>query len=79
MAHRQSQKENAKTRVISIVWMLSKDRYIQAPEIINRLEMKYGYRVDRKTIYDDMRAISRIIPVESKPGKTGGYRIMEFG
>lgn len=78
MAHRQSNREYAKTRVISIMWMLSKDRYIQAPEIIRLLEMKFGYRVDRKTIYDDMRAISRVVPIESKPGKCGGYRLMEF-
>lgn len=78
MAHRQSQRENAKTRVISVMWMLSKDRYIKAPEIIRRLELKFGYRVNRKTIYDDIRAISRIVPIEIKPGKNGGFRLMEF-
>lgn len=78
MKHRQSQRENGKIRVLAIERMLTKDRYISSGEIRQRLKDRHGITCDRKTIYDDMYAINRIIPLEVKTGANGGYRIMEF-
>lgn len=78
MAYRQSQRENYKIRVLTIERMLTKDRYINSTEIRRRLKARYGMVCERKTIYDDLNAIDKIIPLEVKSGKNGGYRIMEF-
>ena len=33
--------------------------------------------VDRKTIYDDIRAIDRVMPIESVIERCGGYRKLD--
>lgn len=68
---------DTKIRVLAIERMLRKDRYITAKEILVRLDLIYDIQADRKTIYADMIAIDRFLPLEVKAGKYGGYRIME--
>lgn len=71
---RQTGKENTKIRIIAIYRML-----LQAPGIITtkaiqrKLRAVYGIWAERKTIYSDMAAINRIIPVKAIPGKNVGY------
>lgn len=67
-----------KIRILAIERMLSKDRYITARQIVHRLDLIYDIQVDRKTIYADLIAIDRFLPLEVKAGKYGGYRIMTF-
>ena len=64
---------DTKVRVLAIEWMLRKDRYITAREILERLDLVYDIQADRKTIYADMIAIDRFLPLEVKAGKYGGY------
>ena len=68
---------DAKIRILAVERMLRKDRYITAKEILVRLDLVYDIQADRKTIYADMIAIDRFLPLEVKAGKYGGYRIME--
>jgi predicted DNA-binding transcriptional regulator YafY len=58
--------------------MLSKERFMSAREIVKKLENQYEIYVDRKTVMDDLMAIDMMIPLETKNGKQGGYRIMTF-
>ena len=69
-------RDDGKIRILLIERMLRYDRLIKAREIAARLEQR-GIFVDRKTIYDDLKAIDRIIPVEVVPGKNGGFRFVD--
>lgn len=72
-------RDDHKLRILLIERMLRYDRVITSSEILRRLE-EYGIFADRKTVYDDIWAINRIIPIESKSGKYGGFRIVDvFG
>ena len=78
MAYRQSNRESCKKRVLLISMMLDKNQYISTKEIIRRLENRCGIKADRKTIYNDINEINKVIPIEIKYGRFGGYRIMDF-
>lgn len=77
MAMTKGVNRDVKIRILAIERMLSKDIYLTATDIISRLDLHYDIQADRKTIYADMIAIDRFIPLEVKAGKHGGYRIME--
>ena len=65
-------------RILAIERMLSKERYITAPEIVRRLDLEYDIQCHRQVVYNDMYAIDRFLPLEMKPGKNGGFRIMKI-
>lgn len=64
-------------RILAIERMLSTEKYITAPEIVRRLNLKYDLQCDKKTVYNDLYAIDRFIPLEIKIGKNGGFRILK--
>lgn len=78
MANRKNGDKNVKVRILLIERMLSKERFITAPQIVSRLKTQYDIYVDKKTVYDDLMAIDSLIPLEVKAGRYGGYRIMKF-
>jgi predicted DNA-binding transcriptional regulator YafY len=53
--------------------MLLRGKKITARQIAEELEMNFGFTADRKTIYGDIAAINRIIPIRSYDGRGGGY------
>ena len=65
-------------RILAIERMLSKERYITAPEIVRRLDLEYDIQCHRQVTYNDMYAIDTFLPLEMKPGKNGGFRIMKI-
>jgi predicted DNA-binding transcriptional regulator YafY len=67
-------KEQCKFRVLAIERMLSEGRKMTATEIQRRLDLQYDIQVNRKTIYSDIYAIDRFMPIEVIAGKNGGYR-----
>lgn len=71
-------KETTKIRIIAIYRMVCNSKKITASEIMRRLEDYYGVTVDRKTIYSDMAAINRFIPLEIIEGRNGGYSKIDF-
>lgn len=68
-------REESKIRVLAISKRLSSTRRITAAEIIRRLDLQYDIQVDRKTIYQDIYAIDRIMPVDVCTGRHGGYKL----
>lgn len=64
-------------RILAIERMLKTDKYITAPEIVKNLDHVYDIQCNRQAIYNDMYAIDRFIPLEIKPGKNGGFRILK--
>lgn len=72
-----AKKDDTKIRVIAVYRMLSEGKLLTSTDIIRRLSNQYGITADRKTIYDDIRAVDRFIPIEVIPGSNGGYKKME--
>jgi hypothetical protein len=70
---RQTNKESGKIRVITIYRELLKKKKVTASQIIGLLERRYGVTYDRKTIYSDIAAINRVVPIRTTYGKNGGY------
>lgn len=73
-----AKRDDSKIRILAVERMLRTDRYINATEIAERLEKRYDIRVNKKTIYSDLYAIDRIIPLEFKQGRGGGVRVLDF-
>lgn len=69
-------RDDAKLRLLLVERMLRNDRIISTKEILRRLESR-GIIADRKTIYDDIKAINLIVPVKSFAGKRGGFMIWD--
>ena len=67
-------KSKTKTRVLAVAKMLNEGRRITSKDIIRRLDLQYDIQVDRKTIYSDILAIDRFIPIDTRPGRCGGYK-----
>lgn len=70
-------KDTMKIRLLVVYRMLMEGKKITVRQIMRRLEDRYDISVDRKTIYDDIREIDRLVPVEVIPGCNGGYRLMD--
>ncbi len=71
-------KEDCKIRVLAIAKMLNEGKKITATEIQRRLDLQYDIQVNRRTIYSDIYAIDRFIPIEVTAGRNGGYKKMVF-
>ena len=71
-------KEQTKIRVLAIAKMLNEGRRISASEIMRRLDLQYDIQVNRKTIYNDIYAIDRVMPIDVMPGRKGGYMKYDF-
>lgn len=70
---RQTNKESGKIRVITIYRELLNKKKVTTRQIISLLERRYGVTYDRKTIYDDIAAINRVVPIRAIKGRHGGY------
>ena len=68
--------EQTKFRVLVVERILSDGRKHTAEEIENTLFLRYGIKVDRKTIYHDIYAIDKVMPIEVIMGCKGGFRKM---
>lgn len=71
-------KENSKVRVLAIYKMLLEGRRITSSEIMRRLDAQYDIQSDRKTIFNDIYAIDRIMPIDVACGRYGGYKKFDF-
>ena len=76
-AQRALSREQSKIRAIAVYKMLSDGKMLTRADIARRLETQYGFKASRKTIYDDIRAVDRIMPIEVIDDGKGGYRKME--
>ena len=71
-------KESCKIRVLAIAKMINEGRRITSSQIQRRLDLQYDIQVDRKTIYSDIYAIDRFIPIVTFSGKNGGFQKFIF-
>lgn len=70
----QTNKENTKVRVLAVYRILSNSRaVISSSEIMLELKSRYGITADRKTIFSDVAAINRFMPVRTVVGRHGGF------
>ena len=69
--------DSIKIRILAIERMILRGERITSTQILNELDLKYDIQVDRKTIYSDMCAIDRFVPIESKGGKYGGFKMVD--
>ena len=69
MAH-----EYGRIRILAIAKMLNEGERISISKILSRLESQYGIYADRKTIYTDLSAIGRFMPIDKKKGVNAGYK-----
>lgn len=76
-AQRALSREQSKVRAIAVYKMLSEGKALTRADIARRLETRYGIKASRKTIYDDIRAVDRIMPIEMIDDGKGGYKKME--
>lgn len=70
-------RQHSKVRVLAVERMLEEGKTITIEEIQDRLETEHGIRACRPTIYSDLLAIEKFIPLESCTGPNGGYRKVE--
>lgn len=70
---RAASKEQSKIRVLAVYRMLAEGRKITASEIQRRLDLQHDIQVDRKTVYSDIYAIDRFMPIEVTSGRHGGF------
>lgn len=66
--------ESGKIRVLAIYNMLQRGNRITVRQIQRELELHYGITANRRTIYSDIYAIDRIVPIEVTTGRYGGYQ-----
>ena len=78
MPLRKDVNRDVRMRILAIERMLREDRYINALEVVERLDRIYDIQCNRETVYKDMYAIDRFIPLEMKPGRNGGFRRMKI-
>lgn len=71
-----AKKDDMKIRILAVERLLKVGQFVTTSEILDSLERSFGIVADRKTIYDDIQAISRIVPVERLSGKGGGYKLL---
>jgi hypothetical protein len=63
-----------KVRLLVVYRMVLENDYVTVAKIQERLEKRYDIHADRKTIMDDLHAIDKILPLESRAVRNGGYR-----
>lgn len=69
--------DSTKIRLLAVERMILRGERITTQQIIRELDLKYDIQVGRKTIYSDIIAIDRFVPIESKSGHHGGYQMVD--
>lgn len=66
-------KEQGKIRVLAIERILNDGQKQTEKDILRILYLRYGIYADRKTIYEDICAIDRFMPIRHIQGRKGGF------
>ena len=66
-------KEQGKIRVLAIERILNDGQKQTEKDILRILYLRYGIYADRKTIYEDICAIDRFMPIRHIHGRKGGF------
>ena len=65
--------EDSKVRLLAVHYIMQGGKKMSARQICLELERRYGICADRKTIYSDIAAINRFVPVDVSTGVNGGF------
>lgn len=66
-----------KARLVLFTILMTTGRKYTAKQLQEIAQNRLGVCVERKTIFGDMAAIGRIIPIESTTGRYGGYQVVD--
>lgn len=66
-----------KSRLVLFTILMTTGRKYTAKQLQEIARNRLGVYVERRTIFGDMAAISRIIPIESMTGRYGGYQMVD--
>jgi hypothetical protein len=67
-----AKRDDSKIRLIAVYRMMESGEKMTSAKIISRLKNQFDIEVDRKTIYSDLIAIDRFIPLQVTGGHNGG-------
>ena len=70
-------KEQTALRILAISRYLNYEKPLSCRNILKHLKSQYGIMCERKTIYSDIAAINRIVPVEVVYGAKGGFMYVD--
>lgn len=70
-------REMGKARIALFTILLATGRKFTADQLQLVAKNRLGNVVDRRTIYRDIEAISRVMPIESTTGRYGGYQRLD--
>lgn len=71
-------RETDKIRLLAVERIIPRGQRVTSAQIMDELERKYDIQVDRKTIYADIQAIDRFMPVEAIVGPHGGFKRIDW-
>mgnify|MGYP002512212609 CR=1 FL=1 len=72
MVTKMAKRDDSKIRLIAVYRMMENGEKLTSTQIINRLKSQFDIEVDRRTIYSDLMAINRFIPLRTEYGCNGG-------
>ena len=72
MVTKMANRDNSKVRLIAVYRMMESGEKLTSAQIISRLKSQFDIDVNRKTIYSDLVAIDRFIPLQIEGGYNGG-------
>ena len=70
--------ESDKIRVLAVEHIIARGGRVTSTQILRELEVRYDIKADKKTIYSDIQAIDRFMPVEVTRGCHGGFKIIDW-
>ena len=69
-----AKRETDKIRLLAVERIIARGERVSTKQILRELELHYDIQADRKTIYTDLQAIDRFMPLEVTVGAGGGYK-----
>ena len=72
MVTKMAKRDDSKIRLIAVYRMMESGEKWTSTQIISKLKNQFDIEVDRKTIYSDLVAIDRFIPLRVEGGRNGG-------
>ena len=69
-----AKRETDKIRLLAVERIIARGERVSTTQILRELELHYDIHADRKTIYTDLQAIDRFMPLEVTVGPGGGYK-----
>lgn len=65
-------RDDSKIRLIAVYRMMESGEKLTSTQIIGRLKSQFDIEVNKKTIYSDLMAIDKFMPLKVECGHNGG-------